>query len=304
MLFLGDKGHYYGRFPWITTCLVVVNIFVFTAQVAIGDKLTCGFSLVPLEITTFQDLQGTVHRKVWVESRGDGSSPPQFVSRDISIKHYPGPVPIWLTLFTSMFMHGSVLHLVMNMWFLLVFGRNVECAMGHWLFLAVYIMCGVLAGLAHVASDMQSILPCLGASGAIAGVMGAYVSIYPSNNIKVWLGLWWVVDAPALFVIGLWALLQYLSAVMSDGNKMGGVAYWAHLGGFFGGIIIVRAIVIYLRNKTEAGAAAEEKALAPAGAVECGESGGIERRQSGAPDPFEGFITMQTIRRMQEKKKQ
>jgi membrane associated rhomboid family serine protease len=267
-----------------------------------------GFSLVPEEITTFQDLQGTKVRQVWVQPRtqrdSSGSHHAPYVSKSVTIQHYPGPVPICLTLLTSMFMHGSFLHLFFNMWSLLIFGRNVECAMGHKRFLAFYLACGVLAGLAHVASDPHSIIPYLGASGAIAGTMGAYISIYPLNRIKIWVGLLFggIVEAPALFVIGLWVLLQYFSAVIED-TQMGGIAYWAHLGGFFAGFIILRVMVFNLKRMVAASAAAKQTSLAP-GEQSAAASPVQSAETKPAPDPYEGFITMQTIRQMKEKKKQ
>ncbi len=188
MLILGDKGHYNGRFPWVTTWLVVINVFVFTAQILIGEAFTNGFSLVPEEISTFQDLKGTkFHKaKVEVEGRYDGKGRlyRQYAYRDVPIDHYPGPVPIVLTLFTSMFMHGSILHLVFNMWFLLIFGRNVECAMGHKLFLAFYITCGVFAGLAHIASDPHSIIPCLGAAAPLPALWALMSASIRGTRLK------------------------------------------------------------------------------------------------------------------------
>ena len=247
MLILGDEGHYHGRFPWVTASLVVVNVVVFVAQVFIGEPFTNGFSLVPEEIVTFRDLQGTKYHKAKIEVDRTydrkGQSHSHYETKNFPIKHYTGPFPIFLTLFTSIFMHGDVFHLIGNMWFLLIFGRNVECTMSHGRFLAFYTVCGVAAGLAHVASDPHSIIPCLGASGAISGVMGAYVSIHPLNNIKIWLGwLIGVINVPALVVIGLWFVIQYVSAMVTfdDETGMGGVAYWAHLGGFAAGFVILR----------------------------------------------------------------
>src|SRR5262249_55016121 len=157
----------------------------------------------------------------------------------VTINHYPGPFPIILTLITSMFLHIGIGHLIGNMWFLLVFGRNVECALGHWLFLTFYLCCGVAGGLAHVASDAHSLIPCLGASGPISGVLGAYVAIHPLNKIKCWFG-WWigVIELPALVVIGVWFLGQYLSAffLLEHPEYSDGVAYWDHLGGFVTGM--------------------------------------------------------------------
>jgi membrane associated rhomboid family serine protease len=160
--------------------------------------------------------------------------------------------------------------------------------MGHKRFLAFYMACGVLAGLAHVVSDPHSVVPCVGASGAIAGVMGAYVSIYPLNRIKVWIVV--PFDAPALVVIGVWIIVQFVSAVNTNGSQMAGVAHWAHVGGFFAGFIILRVIVYNLRRQVATSAATRQESDAPV------------EQFTAAHDPYAGFITMQTIRRMQEKK--
>jgi hypothetical protein len=214
-------------------------------------------------------------------------------------------------------MHGDVFHLIGNMWFLLVFGRNVECAMNHGRFLAFYTACGICAGLAHVASDPHSILPCLGASGAISGVMGAYISIHPLNNIKVWFG-WWIgiIEVPALVVIGVWFLLQYLAVAIAfdDESYSDGVAYWAHLGGFAAGFVIIRGVVFYLQRQHENGGLAEEEPLVPiekdvlADAMPPVENvpNPIEQTgvKAGAPDPFATFLSVQTVRKMQEEKQQ
>ena len=211
-----------------------------------------------------------------------------------------------------MFLHGDIFHLIGNMWFLLVFGRNVECAMSHGRFLAFYIACGIGAGLAHVVSDPHSIIPCLGASGAISGVMGAYVAIHPFNRIKIWLGwLFGVIEVPALIVIGFWFVLQYLSAFMSleeDGFN-DGVAHWSHVGGFITGFLILRGMVFYLRRQQDQGASAEDEPLAPVEKDIL--SDGLPPEQvanplketgvkAGAPDPFATFLSVQTIRKMQD----
>jgi membrane associated rhomboid family serine protease len=300
MLFLGaEKGHSYGRFPWVSVGLVVINVIVFWAQVSIGDPFTYGFSLVPEEITTFQDLTGPKARTVWVyESSRVKGRPGQHVAKEVVIQHYPGPVPIHLTLLTSMFMHGSFLHLFLNMWCLLIFGRNVECALGHGLFLAFYLVCGLLAGLAHVASDVHSILPYLGASGAIAGVMGAYVAIYPLSTIKIWFIV--VFELPALVVLAGWVILQYLFAMIVD-TQTGGVAYWAHLGGFFAGIFFLCLIVFILRSRADADDAAKKESDRRSGQFAAANP--KEPTDADAePDPYADFITIKTIRRMRENK--
>ena len=323
MLILGDEGHYHGRFPWVTASLVVINVIVYVAQTFIGEPFTNGFSLVPEEITTFRDLQGTKYHKVKIEVPGGhmdrkGHYHPKYETKNFPIKHYHGPFPIFLTLFTSMFMHGDIFHLIGNMWFLLVFGRNVECAMNHGRFLAFYIACGICAGLAHVASDPHSILPCLGASGAISGVMGAYVSIHPLNKIKIWLGwLFGVIEVPAIIVIGIWFLLQYLSVLMTldDDSHNDGVAYWAHIGGFMAGFVIIRVVVFYLQRQLDHGALAEEEPLAPVEKDVLSDAAPppianvpspVEEQTgivAGAPDPFASFLSAQTVRKIQEKSK-
>jgi membrane associated rhomboid family serine protease len=293
MLFLAANGQNHGRFPWVTVWLVAINVSVFTAQVMVGPPLTYGCSLVPEEITTFNDLTGTTVTKGWVQ-QGNRN-----VEQDVKIQHYPGPTPICLTLLTSMFMHGGFLHLFFNLWCLVIFGRNVECAMGHRLYLAFYLACGLVAGLAHVASAPHSTIPYLGASGAIAGLMGAYVSIYPLNMIKVWLLA--VVELPALLVIGGWVVLQYLSAVAVD-NRMGGIAYWAHLGGFFAGFILLRIIVVVLRQQEATAGAGRAKTVAPGGRTAA--AGSVKSSHPDpAPDPYAGFVTVRTIRQMQDKNK-
>jgi membrane associated rhomboid family serine protease len=303
----------------VTASLVFVNVVVFVGQVFIGESFTNGFSLVPEEITTFTDLQGTKYHKVKLPTGGyigqDGKHHVKWETKSFPIKHYHGPFPIFLTLFTSIFMHGDVFHLIGNMWFLLVFGRNVECAMSHGRFLAFYVACGVAAGLAHTFSDLHSIIPCLGASGAISGIMGAYISIHPFNRIKVWFG-WWigVIEIPALVVIGAWFVLQYISAFVALEDEMfsDGVAYWAHLGGFCAGFIILRAVVFHLRLKQGQGQLTEEEPLAPNDekdvlsdalpppVVESPmEETGIT---AGKPDPFDNFLSVQTFRKMQEQR--
>lgn len=285
MLILGDKGHYYGRFPWVSVCLVVVNVAMLVPQVLIGDPFNYGLSMVPEEITTGQDVIGPKTAKIWVpEKDRNGNHTGKDIEKDVVIPQYPGPTPIYLTLLTSMFMHGGFWHLFFNMWALLVFGRNVECAMGHWLFLAFYLTCGVFASFAQIASDPHSIIPCLGASGAIAGVMGAYVSIRPFNMITVW--FIFIFNLPALFVIGLWVSMEYLSTLL-DPNQTEGVATWAHLGGFFAGVIFIRLLVFVLRLRAGRGTSRKQSEPAPA---------------SLDSDKYAGYVTMQTVRRMQEKK--
>ena len=155
-----------------------------------------------------------------------------------------GDVSPWHTLITSMFMHGGWFHLIGNMWFLWIFGNNVEDAMGHVRFVVFYLLCGLAAAAAQIATNPDSTVPMVGASGAIGGVMGAYVLLYPRVNVHLLIFLGFFVTTiavPAVFMLGYWFLLQLLSGVSRLGAEGGGVAFWAHAGGFVAGAILVLA---------------------------------------------------------------
>ncbi len=270
MLIIGDTSQHNGKIPWVTGGIVLANLVMFILQVICGERLTNGFALVPAEITEFRDIQKKERVKVKVtEAYRDrvGIVHTQVHDQYITINHYPGPFPIILTLLTSMFLHGDIFHLIGNMWFLLVFGRNVECALDHARFLAFYTLCGVVGGLAHVATDLHSMIPCIGASGAISGVLGAYVAIHPLNKIKCWFGIWiGVIELPALVVIGFWFLMQYVSAflMLEHPEYSDGIAYWDHLGGFLSGVVFIWCTIFYLKYQlARSGAAAEPDFTAP-----------------------------------------
>jgi membrane associated rhomboid family serine protease len=153
-----------------------------------------------------------------------------------------GDMPSWYTPLTSMFMHGGWLHLLGNMWFLWLFGNNVEDSMGHVRFLVFYLVCGLAAAAAQTLTDPGSIIPMVGASGAIGGVMGAYVVLYPRVHVHllVFLGFFaTTIAVPAVFMLGYWFALQLLSGWASIGAEGGGVAFWAHVGGFATGAVLV-----------------------------------------------------------------
>ena len=149
----------------------------------------------------------------------------------------------WTTIFSSMFMHGGWLHLIGNMWFLWIFGDNVEDAMGHVRFSIFYLLCGLAAALTQMAANASSTVPMVGASGAIGGVMGAYALLYPRAHVHmfVFLGFYMTtVAVPAIYMLGYWFLLQLLSGLPRvAGEDMGGVAFWAHVGGFVAGLALV-----------------------------------------------------------------
>jgi membrane associated rhomboid family serine protease len=148
----------------------------------------------------------------------------------------------YLTVFTSMFMHGGWFHIVGNLWFLWIFGDNVEDAMGPVRFVVFYLLCGLAAATAQVLTNTASIVPMVGASGAIGGVMGAYALLYPRAHIHtfIFLGFYMTtVAVPAVFMLGYWFLLQLLGGVPALAGDGGGVAFWAHVGGFLAGIALV-----------------------------------------------------------------
>jgi membrane associated rhomboid family serine protease len=153
-----------------------------------------------------------------------------------------GGASTWHTPFTSMFLHGGWLHLIGNMWFMWIFGNNVEDSMGHVRFAVFYLLCGLIATAFHIASDPASPVPMIGASGAIGGVMGAYIVLYPRVRVHMLLffGFFFTrVVVPASFMLGYWFLIQLLGGYTDVGRAGGGTAFWAHVGGFAGGALLV-----------------------------------------------------------------
>lgn len=160
-------------------------------------------------------------------------------------------VPIPLTIFTAMFMHGGWLHLLSNMLYLWIFGDNIEDKLGHIKYLIFYIMCGITATLVHGFININSRIPTLGASGAIAGVLGAYMFLFPKTRIKtlLFLGIFFqIIRIPAVIILGYWILIQILSAYAEYGSKTGaGIAWFAHIGGFVAGLVLI--VVMKKRGK-------------------------------------------------------
>jgi membrane associated rhomboid family serine protease len=151
------------------------------------------------------------------------------------------PLPFWTTLLTSMFLHGGWMHLGGNMLYLWIFGDNLEKVMGHARFLLFYLVCGVAAGLAHIAFSSGSAVPTVGASGAISGILGGYLVLFPRNRVRV-LTRGGVVAVPAIMVLGFWIVIQLINGIGSLGvtTETGGVAYLAHVGGFVAGLVLVK----------------------------------------------------------------
>ncbi len=149
-------------------------------------------------------------------------------------------VPAWATLFSSMFLHGGFMHLAGNMLYLWIFGNNIEDAMGHGRFLVFYLLCGLAAAMAQAVPDMDSTIPMIGASGAISGVLGAYLLLFPHAKVQVIIpiGFFMMRTMPAGWLLGLWIAFQVISGISSDISG-GGVAWWAHVGGFLAGMALV-----------------------------------------------------------------
>jgi membrane associated rhomboid family serine protease len=153
-----------------------------------------------------------------------------------------GNTSTWFTPITSMFLHGGWLHLIGNMWFMWIFGNNVEDSMGHVRFLVFYLVCGFAATALQVFSDPDSAIPMIGASGAIGGVMGAYVVLYPRVRVHMLLffGIFFTrIVVPASFMLGYWFLIQLLGGYLGSGQQGGGTAFWAHVGGFAAGALLI-----------------------------------------------------------------
>lgn len=229
--------------PVVNYVLIAVNVLVFVFLQGLGsnEKFTYAYSTVPGEILTGRDI---VTRPVMVR---------QFTGQQIEMPGLqPTPIPVYLTLITSMFMHGGIAHIFGNMLFLFIFGDNIEDRLGHLRYLIYYLVCGILAGLAHVfatalfASDASTLLvPSLGASGAISGVLGGYILLFPTNRVTVLLS-WFVTQVPAFVAIGLWFVFQLINGlgILGSGSKAGGVAYAAHIGGFIAGLLLIKVFEI------------------------------------------------------------
>ena len=221
MLPISDENLPGRGLAFVTLALIAINVLVFVFLQLPDDAFTYAWSVVPAEITSGMDIIRTVQVPGGSFTLGDS------------------PEPVYLTLLSSMFMHGGWLHLGGNMLFLYIFGDNVEHTMGSVAFLVFYVIAGVVASFAQILVDPGSLIPTLGASGAIAGVLGAYIVLFPSNRVLVYF-FYSAVWVPALLVLGLWFVIQLVSGVGQiavSQQTSGGVAYLAHVGGFVAGLI-------------------------------------------------------------------
>jgi len=202
------------NYPVVNNSLIVINVIFFLVQMAQGD-----------EINRFIYIYGLV--------------PARYTVPDIS-SHFSAPHQIFSFL-SFMFLHGGLLHLLGNMWTLYIFGDNIEDRLGPFRYLIFYLLCGITSGLSHITLNLHSDVPTIGASGAIAGVMGAYFILYPKAKILTLIPIIiipYFVEIPAFFFLGIWFLFQFISAVASQEGS--GIAWWAHIGGFIFGIIFLK----------------------------------------------------------------
>jgi membrane associated rhomboid family serine protease len=227
--------------PYVTYGLIVLNLLVYLFQLDSSRSLEVAYAATPFEITHQVDLQEPFDVEI-----SDPRQPGELVIR--TVPEAPGPHPIWLTLFTSMFLHGSPLHLAGNMLFLWIFGDNVEEVLGRVVYLLAYLACGLIGSIAQIAVEPDSFVPILGASGAIAGVMGMYLVWFPHNRVRV-LVFQFITVLPAVLVIGLWIAIQIWWGFGSIRHHPGasGVAYLAHIGGAGTGVIIA----FFFRDRAE-----------------------------------------------------
>ena len=234
---VGDDNSDRRSFPFVTVALIAANVFVFVVLQGMGanDDFTMAYVQVPREIITGSDIVTEPSVRTVHTPQGDFQVP------DPGLR--PTPISPWLTLLTAIFMHGSIMHLLGNMWFLWIFGDNIEDDMGHATYLAFYLACGVLASLAFVALNATgeaALTPCLGASGAISGVLGGYLVLHPNRRVSV-IALRMMIDVPGYVAVGIWFLFQVVSGFFDAGSGAGGgVAYSAHVAGFVAGMILAK----------------------------------------------------------------
>jgi len=224
---IGDDNSRVRITPWLTWAIVAACCYVWYRQLTGGEAYTMGWSAIPYEITHGVDLIHT--QEIVIEGSAE------------KIQHARGPQPIYVTLLSSMFMHGSWMHLIGNMIYMLVFADQIEARLRRFRFLIFYVVCGLAAAMAQILSRPDSIIPILGASGAIAGVLGAYLVTTPRNPVLLLIFIW-VITVPAWLVLGGWFALQLLALRGMDPSAVSGVAYMAHIGGFIAGAILVHAL--------------------------------------------------------------
>jgi len=212
---IGDDDEKGGAIPVVTWTFIALNVLAFLLEISRPEAALQAFiqswGVVPREYAAARDLAPVI------------------------------AAPFWTTLFTSMFLHGGWMHLGGNMLYLWIFGDNLERAMGALKFAVFYLLCGLAASAAHIIFNLQSPIPAVGASGAISGVLGGYLLLFPQNRVRV-MTYRGIVHVPAMIVLGFWIVLQFINGVGSVArtDETAGVAYMAHIGGFVAGLVLVK----------------------------------------------------------------
>jgi membrane associated rhomboid family serine protease len=210
-------------FPYATIGIIVLNVLVFFLQLSAHSgmkEITYAYGAIPQYLLNFEKIQ---------------------------------PIHPVMTVFTSMFMHGGFFHLGGNMLYLWIFGNNIEDQLGHLRFVVFYLLCGIIAAYTYAATNSDSTIPMVGASGAVSGILGAYLLLFPRANVHTFIFLGFfitTVKIPALIVIGFWAIIQFINILVSTGlhEKAGGIAWFAHIGGFLTGLATIK-LWLPRRNK-------------------------------------------------------
>jgi membrane associated rhomboid family serine protease len=228
---IGDDNSDRTITPIVNYAFIGINIlvFLFLQQLGGNDAFTYAFSLVPREITTGVDLAGI---QVIRDSMGEPAQVP----------HFATPLPVYFNFLSSMFMHGSIMHILGNMMFLFVFGDNLENLLGHIRYAVFYIFCGFAAAAAQIAMETDSIIPMLGASGAVSGVLGGYLLLFPQRRVRAII-FNFLTEVPAFVALGLWIVYQLVLGYLTPAGT-GGVAYAAHIGGFAAGLVTIKLFAL------------------------------------------------------------
>ncbi len=228
---IGDDNSDRTITPIVNYIFIGINILVFVLLQGLGgnDAFSYAFSLVPKEVTTGIDITGV---QVIRDSLGNTGE----------VQHFATPLPVYFNFLSSMFMHGDIMHIFGNMLFLWIFGDNLENLLGHIRFAAFYIVCGLAAAFAQIIMDSDSIIPMLGASGAISGVLGGYVLLFPKREVRA-LIFNFLTTVPAFVAIGIWIVYQLIVGYLTPAGT-GGVAYAAHIGGFIAGVALIKLFAL------------------------------------------------------------
>lgn len=240
MLFpIGDDDRRLSGPAYVTIILILANLAVFFLfqQAGGNPAFTYGWSVIPREITTGVDL--TTPQIVQVDGRA------------VEVPQAPGPTPIFLTILSAMFMHGGFAHLIGNLVYLWIFGDNVEHRFGAGPFLLLYLASGLAGTVAQVMIDPGSVVPNLGASGAISGILGAYLVLFPRNRVYA-VFFFSVISIPAIVAIGVWIVFQLfngLGSIMLSEQTTGGIAYGAHIGGFVAGLVLAMVLRVFIKQE-------------------------------------------------------